>query len=209
MDVYNSAGELVRQVTNYDFVMPPDFTPGPADIGVKMDIPSLVISNKGDPNTVQLRFGSGVEEYMLWDGKNNFGAAVSSGVYEVKIVIKTETLLITVATGSVTVLKQDSVIMTGLKVVPNPFDGTGPGVELRWETGVTGDVTMYIYNIKGELVRATRGRLEATKLMWDTKTAMGGPASNGIYIAVLQGVSYDGNRGSMKAKVAVNRRTGQ
>ena len=207
MNVYNSAGELVRQVTNYDFVMPPDFTPGPG-VGVNMDIPPLVISNKGDPSTVQIRFGSATEDFMLWDGKNNFGQAVSSGVYEVKIVIKTESLLITVATDSVTVLKEDSVILSNLKAVPSPYDGTGPGIELRWDSGLTGEVTVNIYNLNGEVVRVMHEKLESTSAMWDIRTSSGNLVSNGIYIAVLQGISYDGNRGTRKLKIAVNRRTG-
>lgn len=207
LNIFNSAGELVRSITNYDFVFPPNYVPGPAKVGVSMDVPPLIITNKGGISAVEIRFGSSANELMLWDGKNNFGMAVSSGVYETQIVIKTELLLTTIAASNITVLQSDGDFLSNIKAFPNPYDGTGPGIELRWDANEAGNVVINIYNITGELVRVIHEKLENKSAKWDMATSNGNQVSNGLYIAVLQGISSGGYRKKMKVKLAVNRRT--
>jgi flagellar hook assembly protein FlgD len=204
LNIYNSAGELVRSIINYNFVFPAGA--GPAT-GVSMDVPALILSNKGVSAPVQIRFGTPVNDFMLWDGKNNSGMAVSSGVYVAKILIKTESMLIAVASSNVTVLKLDGGFLSDIKAVPNPYDGTGNGIELRWGANDTGTVVISIYNIKGELVRVINEKLETGRAMWDITTSKGNQVSNGLYIAVLQGASNSGNRGNLKIKIYVNRKS--
>jgi flagellar hook assembly protein FlgD len=204
LDIYNSAGELVRSIIDYNFVFPPGSAPGPA-VGVNMDVPALILSNKGNAAPVQIRFGTPVNDFMLWDGKNNNGMAVSSGVYVAKILIKTESMLIAVAISNVTVLKLDNVFLSGIKAVPNPYDGTGNGIELRWGANDTGTAVISIYNIKGELVSTIHEKLETGRAMWNITTSRGNQVSNGLYVAVLQGVSSSGNRGNLRIKLYVNR----
>ena len=206
MNIYNSAGELVYTHTDYDFVFPPDYMPDPAMVGVNMNVPPLVISKDAGINPVQIRFGSRVDDFMMWDGKNNFGIAVGSGVYQAQIVIKTETLLATFAASSITVLKEGGKFFSGIKVMPNPYKGEGPGMEFRWDTNETGNATLSIYNINGELVRVISEKLEKRSAKWNMLTNEGSQASNGIYVAVLYGESSGGNRDRIKVKAAVNRR---
>jgi flagellar hook assembly protein FlgD len=170
-----------------------------------MDVPALILSNKGNAAPVQIRFGTPANDFMLWDGKNNNGMAVSSGVYVAKILIKTEAMLIAVASSNVTVLKLDGGFLSDIKAVPNPYDGTGNGIELRWGANDTGTVVINIYNLKGELVRVIYAKLETGSAMWDITSSRGNQVSNGLYVAVLQGVSSSGNRGNLKVKLYVNR----
>lgn len=206
MNIYNSAGELVYTATDYDFVFPPNYVPGPASVGVNMEVPPLVISKDADLNPVQIRFGSHADDFMLWNGKNNFGIAVSSGVYEVQIIIKTASLLVTIAASSITVLKDNVVFLSNMKAMPNPYKGEGPGMEFSWDTTETGSAAVFIYNINGELVRIIRERLESRRAKWNMMTNEGNQVSDGLYVAVFHGESSGGNRGSLKVKLAVNRR---
>jgi hypothetical protein len=68
-------------------------------------------------------------------------------------------------------------------------------------------MTISIYNIYGELIRNINAALESGAVSWDVKTAGGNQASNGLYIAVLQGISESGNVARMMVKIAVNRRS--
>jgi flagellar hook assembly protein FlgD len=151
-------------------------------------------------------FGSQTGDFMLWDGKNNSGISVSSGVYEMQIVVKTESLLAVVASKSVTVLENNDVFIGEIKALPNPYMGSGNGIEFRWTSNETGNMSITIFNMSGELIRILNTKLENGSMKWDTATASGNLVSNGLYIAVLQGISGGGNIARLKVKVAINRR---
>ncbi len=207
LNIFNSAGELVRSITNYDFVFPPDFLSGPDGLGVQIDVPPVITTKQANASPVQIRFGARVSDFMLWDGKNNSGMSVSSGIYEMQIVVKTETTLVVVASKSVTVLENNDVFIGEIKSVPNPYTGSGAGIKFMWTANETGNMAISIYNISGELIRILNTKLENGSVGWDATTSGGNIASNGLYIAVLQGISGGGNIARMKVKVVINRRS--
>jgi flagellar hook assembly protein FlgD len=207
LNIFNSAGELVRTITDVNFVFPPNFLSGPDGLGIKLDVPQLITTKQANSSPVQIKFGAASADIMLWDGKNAEGLSVSSGVYEMQLVVKTETLTEIVATKSVTVLENNDVFIGNIKTVPNPYNGSTDGIQLIWTANETGKMTISIYNIYGELIRNINAALESGAVSWDVKTAGGNQASNGLYIAVLQGISESGNVARMMVKIAVNRRS--
>ncbi|MGD0565962.1 MAG: hypothetical protein ABSA34_01365, partial [Candidatus Goldiibacteriota bacterium] len=206
LNIFNSAGELVRKITDYNFIFPPDFLSGTAALGVIMNVPAVITTKEANLSPVQVMFGSQTGDFMLWDGKNNSGISVSSGVYEMQIVVKTESLLAVVASKSVTVLENNDVFIGEIKALPNPYMGSGNGIEFRWTSNETGNMSITIFNMSGELIRILNTKLENGSMKWDTATASGNLVSNGLYIAVLQGISGGGNIARLKVKVAINRR---
>ena len=103
-----------------------------------------------------------------------------------------------------------------VSIVPNPYTGSGNGIEIRWDFGTapwnsfpngapTGTVKTGIYNINGELIRQLSGTLEDAKLDWDAKTVSGRPASPGLYIAVMQAKRSGGIIEMSRQKIAITR----
>ena len=207
LNIFNSAGELVTTITDYNFVFPPNFLSGTGALDVIMNVPPVITTKEANLSPVQVRFGSQEADFMLWDGKNNSGLSVSSGVYEMQIVVKTQTLLAVVASKSVTVLQNNDVLIGEIKAVPNPYNGSGAGIEFRWTANEMGNMSISIFNMSGELIRILNTKLESGSVKWDTATASGSQVSNGLYIAVLQGISGSGNIARLKVKVAINRRS--
>ncbi len=206
LNIFNSAGELVRTITDVNFVFPPDFLSGTQGLGISLDVPPLITTKQANASPVQIKFGAASADIMLWDGKNAAGLSVSSGVYEMQLVVKTETLTGIVAAKSVTVLENNDVFIGNIKTVPNPYNGSTAGIQLVWSANETGKMTISIYNIYGELIRNINATLESGATNWDVETAGGNQASNGLYIAVLQGISDSGNIARLMVKIAVNRR---
>ena len=59
-----------------------------------------------------------------------------------------------------------------IKIIPNPYvveNGNIKGVKIIWSKIGMGDVKVKIYNIKGELIREIRDRIERKEVIWDIR----------------------------------------
>ena len=78
VNIYNSGGELVR-------VIKENRSSSTDRVSLKIDDMLIIDKNGSD---LSLVYGEGVGEYIRWDGLNNQGKAVSSGTYEIQVIVK-------------------------------------------------------------------------------------------------------------------------
>jgi hypothetical protein len=80
--------------------------------------------------------------------------------------------------------------VSGLQAVPNPFN---PQTEIRFLLGTTQDVTVAVFDVRGQRVRSLhQGELTAgpIALRWDGRNDGGAPVPSGVYLArVVAGAS--------------------
>ncbi len=192
--IFNSAGELVKVIREEKAQIPENIILGVENIiPIEKEGSDIIISYGGEP-------GANVK----WDGRNEKGEVVSSGTYEVQIITKTEQGLKVQASKTVIILNEGKEFMKEIKVQPNPVEKSKVNkVKIGWESEGEGKVSIYIYNIAGELVRKIEGRLEAGGIEWDLKTGSGAVVSQGNYIMVIEGISKGGYVNRAKAKAAI------
>jgi flagellar hook assembly protein FlgD len=191
MDIYNSAGELVRTIRKN--TVPPD--------RMSLTVEDVLVVQK-DGSDVSINYGPGLSDYIKWDGMNNDGVAVQSGTYEIKMTSRTLNGTVSIISKSVMILKEGSKYMGDVKAFPNPYYGTN-SMTFEWSGAGMGEMNVAIYNIDGELVRNLQGRVEAGSITWDGKTSNGGKIGTGYYIAVFQSKNIDGYVEKKKLKIAV------
>jgi flagellar hook assembly protein FlgD len=154
LEVFNSAGELVKSI-------PLGAYPG--------GLSDFNFSGQGsmagglDPATgqpqgrleLELKDGLGASHAAAWDGTNQDGRPVASGVYTVKLVrtqmgqgrtVKSKSVTVINALGSPASLAADSA-----RVGPNPLRGASNFV-LSYKPAAQGRGCARIYNLAGELV---------------------------------------------------------
>ena len=191
--IYNSAGELVRTIKNY--------SPLSAD-SIALNIDDVISIDKYS-SEVKLVYG-GPTDFVSWDGKNNTGELVSSGTYEIQVVVKTATALAVSASKTVTVLNEAKEFLGEFRVYPNPYNGVRDGkMTFEWEAQGEGKIRIFIYSMTGELVHVLEAGAAGEKAEWDLKTSGGSLVTHGIYVCVLEGVREDGYREFRKTKAAV------
>ena len=194
LKIYNSAGEVVRTIE-----VP--YIPGTTikDLGVD----DVVAVGKG--NSVQVEFAPG--QIITWDGNNQSGTTVDSGVYVMKVEIATADGYKVMATKSVTVLNAGKAgVISGEKIYPNPvvISGGDTGkATIQWTPSGPGRVTVYIYNMASELIRKMETGLLSSALDWDLTTTSGKPVSNGVYVIVLQAKRDTGETGIKIMKLII------
>jgi hypothetical protein len=181
MNIYNSAGELIRRIRKDNSVLPRSLS---------LDVPDLLTDSP-----VVVRYGEGPDEYFLWDGKSQEGSAVSNGVYEVQLVMTTDKGTMFEASKTLSLLRAVTRYLNGFMILPNPGYGMDSLITFKWTfaSGTeTGMASVFIYNLAGELVRRLKGSLQAGSISWDLKTGRGAAVSSGLYTAVLEGRNANG-----------------
>jgi len=168
MNIYNSAGELVRSVREYKSVE-------------SADIALLAVQ----PNPQALSYGKSDDSYVEWDGKSARGTYVSNGVYEVQFIFETKQGMIT-ATKKVVVMNMEEDTIGEVRIIPNPYRGQEEGIKIAWSGIGEGDVSIFIYNSAGELVKRTSAAVAQGSVVWDGKTVSGEKAVSGLYVCVVR-----------------------
>jgi flagellar hook assembly protein FlgD len=201
MNIYNTAGELVRTIRKDNA----------STLNNKLDLDldgSLFIDENGTP--INIKYGTNLGEYMVWDGRDSEGTIVQNGVYEIQVIMKTDQDITLESTRTVMVLREGKNFIDQLIVQPNPYDGTkGPGyVTFRWTfltAGETGKVTIRVYNVAGELVHKMEGDLanNTAGITWDLKIGSSLHVSRGIYTCVLEAKNSTGYVERKMQKMAV------
>jgi len=186
ISIYNSAGELVRSLEGTD--LPPG--------NVKLEMHNVV--ETGGNNTVIIPIIYGDGDHVIWDGKSSSGAAVSSGVYEVRAEIVNANGITTIAEKTITVLEVKSdKSMSNLKIYPNPYfaapDIQAVPVTISWNYKSDGKVLIKFYNSAGELVKMKNCGLTDGQSVWDMKMNDGKYISSGIYVVVIDSISQEGS----------------
>lgn len=218
LKVFNTAGELVRIITEMGKVVPDSIFLGndaEGTQGVKaLANPDVIVINNNKPNDINITYGTGDNDFIIWDGRNSFGLAVSSGIYELQVCLRTREGFLKEATRTVFIRNEGKKYLGNISIVPNPYRGTTNGIEIRWDLGgvtwmpdpggaQTGEVAVLICSVSGEQVRKIYGKLQAGRVVWDLKSASGELVTTGIYIAVIEAKSSDGYLERKTQKIAV------
>jgi len=185
ISIYNSAGELIRSLEGS--AMPPS--------GVTVDMDPVVTAGGNVAQKIRIFYGGG--NYVTWDGMNNNGGAITSGIYEVKAEIVTPAGVSTMASKTITVLvsKSDKMI-SNIKIYPNPYvsapDIASAPAVISWDHAYSGSVLIKIYNTSGELVKMFNRPLSDGKASWDLKMEDGKFIASGLFIVIIEAVSDAG-----------------
>ncbi len=193
LKVFNSAGELVRSVREYDREPPG---------GIALKIPDvIIIENEG--SIINIQYGDGLLDFMEWDGRNAFGRAVSNGTYELQVNVMGDTGMLMTGAKTVQVLIEAKKYPGEIKVQPNPVRSAAGAVRITWQSGISGTVRVNFVNIKGESVRTVTGKLEDGYILWDLKNTSGSAVPEGIYICPVVMLDSEGYMEKKTVKVAV------
>jgi flagellar hook assembly protein FlgD len=198
LSIYNSSGELVRVIEQAN-------VPGTQ---INLEVDDVFYINGGTSNSTTIKLGdAGV---MQWDGKNSLGSLVSSGMYEVSVEVKDISGYSVISTKTITVLNESSgPIMTDVKFYPNPIvadQDLGAVMRICWLGTATGDVTVRVYNIAGELVTKIGARIEDLFVNWNMTANNGESLAPGFYAAVVEADTAQGERERFVIKLAVIRK---
>lgn len=191
--IFNTAGELVRSIKK-------ETTMGPEML--RFDIDSIVGVQKNGAQ-VKMIYGS-AQDFIYWDGKNDQGLAVTAGTYEVQVVLKTEEGFVELGAKTIQLLREPKNFIGEAKAFPNPCRVSDErGVTFTWDAGTEGRCSIRIYNIKGELARELKCGLETGAVVWDLRTNENNKAASGYYLAVIEGLSREGQLERKTIKIAL------
>jgi flagellar hook assembly protein FlgD len=201
LNIFNSAGELVRNIK-----MPYN---GSSVISLGVDD---VVQVGKDMSNINIQYAPG--NNIVWDGKNDQGEIVSSGTYEMQVVVQTGQGTTIMASKSVVVLNAAvSGIISDIKILPNPVvvsgDSTTKKSIFRWSASGNGTAVIKIFNQAGELVRVINSTIAVgvSGISWDLKTTGGSDAASGIYICVIRVQQDTGEAETKIVKMAVVNKT--
>jgi flagellar hook assembly protein FlgD len=166
VEIYDSAGELVRHFT--------DVAASAGSSGVSLSSSDLVPGG-----SLQIHYGSGSGDLVTWDGSGDNGRQVQSGTYLVKVTRHTGKGQVEVFTSSVTVLQTGADGSLNQVIIPNPFPAGGTLI-LPLGALSTSRVRADIYDLAGEKVASLDNGGSAGALVWDT-----GRHAPGIYFIRL------------------------
>jgi flagellar hook assembly protein FlgD len=203
LNIYNSAGELVRTITAFNRIDPEKIRLAISANATEMAVPSVIVIRKDNMVPVVINYGDGLTDNLTWDGKNSFGRAVDSGVYELQVVVKTEMGMAIVAEKSVTVLEETGSMISALKAVPNPYHGKGKGISFQWGAVQDGNITVLIMNMAGEHMKTLKAKVIDGSVFWDLTTDSGAPVPTGLYVVEFEVLSSDGHSEVKSMKIAI------
>jgi flagellar hook assembly protein FlgD len=194
INIFNSAGELVRRIEERKA------TAGRISLGIE----DVMIIGKDNPDVI-INYADGAS--MSWDGKNNEGKMVSSGVYEIQVEVKTSDGFKTEASKSVTILNESGNDALGeVKAYPNPYyviPELNLPMTIAWANAGPGTVRVKIYNITGELVKEFKADRAAGSLSWNARSAGGASVASGVYVIYIEGQKDSGEREVKKVKAVL------
>ena len=197
INIYNSAGELVRRL-EVDNV---------ASTAINLAVDDVIQVGKNAP-PISLQYAAGAS--IPWDGLNSDGRTVDSGIYEIQVELKTDQGFKIMASKTVTILNAGSGgIIQEEKIYPNPMmvtDGSASGyATIKWLTASTGEADIQIYNMAGELIRGIKTSITAgmSGIQWDLKTDGGRRVAGGAYVVVIHLKKDSGEHEIKKIKMAV------
>lgn len=194
MRIYNRAGEIVKVIRDTSTTA----------TAVSVDaIPDVIAFTIASP-TAYFTYAHGMN--MMWDGRNERGVLVSNGTYELQFVLNRGGGEELQAAKTIIILTEErGEFLRNIVVSPNPYNGEiQPFIEFSWHgsTG-TGTLEVSIYNIKGELVRKLRTRIEQGFVRWDVNTQDGGSAAAGVYVVKVSAVNAEGRVQIETVKMAI------
>jgi hypothetical protein len=182
LNIYNSAGELVRSIRDYTSSLPDK-------VALRME-DTLVI--KHDGTKIPIYYGQNPTDILTWDGRNSQGVSVSRGTYEVQVIVKSNTMEATLeASKTIVVLSEGMKYFYDAKVYPNPYIGKGQ-LTFAWSASGTGWVNVYIRNLSGELVTTLNAKLEDGSVTWNVKTGDGHSIAHGLYVCEFMAKNDEG-----------------
>ena len=199
--IYNSAGEKVRTIRD-------DKDVSNTSISLKVGINNMgmVVIEKGT-NNINITYGTGPADYVIWNGLNDQGLAVSGGNYEVQVNMVTIQGKITVATESIVVMNEKSPYMGDVSIQPNPYVNSASAskqIRFVWAPGTdTGWMNVTVYTIIGEKVAAFNTTLQSGSVVWNLKTEDNSRAANGYYVVVFESKNINGRADRKMAKLVM------
>jgi hypothetical protein len=197
ISIYNSSGELVRRMEQSVV----------AGAKLNLEVEDVFYVNGGN-NITTIKLGPAGS--MQWDGKNSFGSLVSSGMYEVSVEVKDDTGYMVFSRKSITVLNERSgPILNDLKFYPNPVIADEDSVavmRIQWAGTATGKVTIRVYNVAGELAARIDAKLEDLIIDWNMTAINGSKLSAGIYVALVEASTRQGETERAVIKLAIMRK---
>ncbi len=197
LNIFNSAGELVRTIK----------TPYTGSSVVSLGVDDVVQVGKGMSN-INIQYSPG--NTIVWNGENDQGEIVSSGTYEMQVMVQTGQGTTIMASKSVVVLNAAATgLISDIKIMPNPVVVSGDSNTkksiFRWSASGDGTATIKIFNQSGELVKVINSTIASgvSGISWDLKTTGGNDAASGIYICVIRVLQDTGEAETKIVKMAV------
>lgn len=199
VSIFNSAGELVRTLKqNKDM--------NNTSISLKVGDKGVVVLEKGG-NNINITYGTGLTDYMSWDGLNDHGIAVTSGNYEVQVNVVTDQGRSTVVSKTITIISENAPYIGYVSILPNPYVGSESQtkqIKFAWVPGQeTGSMNVTVYNVIGEKVKSFDAPLQTGYVLWDLKTGDDSKAANGYYAVVFQSKNSAGRLDRKTLKLAI------
>ncbi len=185
IDIYNSAGELVKLMKEYK-------TLSPSNISLK--VPTYYGFDKVYTD-VTITYGNNLTDYVKWDGNNEQGIAVDNGVYEIQVNLVNNQGRTKVESKAVTVLHVKDKFLNSIMISPNPYfkgKSVNKVITFSWITASPGEIKIAIYNMAGEKVKEFKCRLSETFVRWDLKTVSGEKAADGKYVVLFESKNEKG-----------------
>lgn len=210
LNIFNSGGELVRKVREYRT---------PSSQRVSLAIKDILVIEK-DGSMISIPYGTGVNDLIKWDGLNNLGKAVSSGTYEIQVVVKTADNKYIEATKTVVILNEGKKYLDDIKIIPNPYTAQdkkdGRELVITWSAGTAnnGETTVKIYNMAGELVKSFNAEMQISFMgintgmggvSWNMRTASNDYIASGYYLVVVETKNDEGYIDRKVEKLAIKK----
>ena len=169
---------------------------------------------------ISIPYGTGVNDLIKWDGLNNLGKAVSSGTYEIQVVVKTSDNKYIEATKTVVILNEGKKYLEDIKIIPNPYTAQdkkeGRELVITWSAGTAnnGETTVKIYNMAGELVKSFNAEMQISFMgintgmggvSWNMRTASNDYIASGYYLVVVETKNDEGYIDRKVEKLAIKK----
>jgi flagellar hook assembly protein FlgD len=197
LSIYNTAGELVKRI---------QLNSVPSTL-ISLGIDDVNAVGKGNTG-VAIAYAPG--QLITWDGTDDEGRTVDSGIYIVKIEISTGDGFTVEANKSVTILNAGKQgVFNNIITYPNPVVsnfGIHKDMHITWQATGTGRVVIQVNNMAGELISKFNAKLEDGAAVWNLQTVSGQDAASGLYIMILEGTKDTGEIQVKVMKVCVVRK---
>jgi hypothetical protein len=187
VQVFNSAGELVWSQKQ------------PLTSTAQLSLSSRELLPTTTGSGLKIQYGAGASDFILWNGLNSAGLAVTSGIYIIEVTQDSPGAAKKVYTASVTVLQLSGQIFDALLPSANPVPAGMNQVTITLTGAGSGTVaTGGAYSLAGDLV----GTLSGTNtLTWDIP----GTLASGVYLVRVEATNTLGRRRAAIVKIALLR----